>query len=220
MRRGTAGAVVFLTSVLLAWLPLPVTGAATASVDAVVWQMVEAEGQAGVLLILREQADLGGPQALATKEEKGWYVYQQLTAVAERSQSPLHAYLNRQGVAYRSYWIRNMIRVEGADAALIQELARRLEVDRIEVLQPDELTPLVTTPAASLSQPAAVEWNIQRLQADDVWASTRVSIGIIRPWSTPTGRGSPARPAATTITGTTARRAPPCRSTTLGTARP
>ena len=93
-------------------------------------QTLESQGQADILLVLREQADLSGAMALMTKEEKGWHVYRQLTEVAERTQAPLRAFLDRRRAVYRPYWIRNLIRVQ-ADMDLVQALARRPEVARM-----------------------------------------------------------------------------------------
>jgi predicted GH43/DUF377 family glycosyl hydrolase len=181
MTRQRICALGILTALLVLLVPTLTTNAEPASVDPAVWQVLEAEGQADTLVMLTEQADLSGALALATKEEKGWYVYQQLTATAERTQPPLRAYLDRQGVPYQSYWIRNMIRVQ-ADAALVQALARRPEVARIDYHYPVDLESILFNEPAS-DQPSAIGWNIQRVRADDVWAmgidGDGVLVGII-----------------------------------------
>jgi subtilisin family serine protease len=177
MTSQRAGAIVVLTALLFSLVPLPTTNAEPARVDSSVWRVLEAEGQADILVILTEQADLSGARALATKEEKGWYVYRQLTATAERAQPPLLAYLDRRGVPYQSYWIRNMIRVQ-ADAALVRALARRPEVARIDYHYPVDLEPILPSEPAS-DQPSAVGWNIQRVRADDVWDMGFTGSGVL-----------------------------------------
>ncbi|MCA9961386.1 MAG: hypothetical protein KC443_20245, partial [Anaerolineales bacterium] len=67
---------------------------------------------------------LSGADSLTTKEEKGAYVYEQLTAVAQRTQPALIAQLEDLGVSYRRYWITNMIWVRGNSSAM-ETLARR-----------------------------------------------------------------------------------------------
>ncbi|MBE2225121.1 MAG: hypothetical protein IAF02_26525, partial [Anaerolineae bacterium] len=82
------------------------------------------------LLYLTEQADLSGADALPSKAEKGRYVYEQLTAVAAQSQPTLLKELERLGVAYKPFWIANMVWVRGDEAALAQ-LARRQDVAHV-----------------------------------------------------------------------------------------
>jgi hypothetical protein len=83
-----------------------------ALVDPTIWQALESQGQADILVVLREQADLSAALGLTTKEEKGWCVYQKLTEVAERTQAPLRAFLDQRRAVYRPYWIHNLIRVQ------------------------------------------------------------------------------------------------------------
>ena len=79
---------------------------------------------------MREQADLSGAEAFAEKAEKGRFVYEALRAQAEASQAPLRARLEAAGVAFRSFYLVNMIEVEG-DRALAGELAAREDVSSI-----------------------------------------------------------------------------------------
>ncbi|MCX8062372.1 MAG: hypothetical protein N3D16_07310, partial [Anaerolineales bacterium] len=133
-----------------------------------VWQTAQG-GQTEFLIFLREQADLSGAETLPTKTEKGWYVYQQLTAVAQRSQAPLLEQLRQRGVQYRSFWVANMIWVRG-DLNDVIALSRRREVARIAA---NPAVRLDLPPIAEGSTPQSadlIEWNIQKVNADDVWA--------------------------------------------------
>src|SRR5512139_907468 len=91
------------------------------------------EGRTEFLVMLQEQADLSGAGRLRTKQEKGAYVYQQLTRTAERSQGPVLAALQTMTaqspgeVDYRAFWIANMIWVRG-DSRVVQALAQREDV--------------------------------------------------------------------------------------------
>ena len=67
------------------------------------------QGETEFLVFLTTQADLSSAETLPTKLEKGTFVYQTLSATAERTQKSLIAQLEQLGVAYRSYWIANMI---------------------------------------------------------------------------------------------------------------
>ncbi|MBN1954696.1 MAG: S8 family serine peptidase [Anaerolineae bacterium] len=157
--------------------------AASAPVDPYIWRVIEREGNAEILVILKEQADVSGAFLLETKEEKGWFVYQQLTDVAERTQPALRAYLEREGAFYRSYWIRNMIQVS-ADAELVRELALRPEVDHVEYLYPAYPDPVYSSPFQTVEPveketPEAIEWNILRVNADDAWGLGYTGSGAV-----------------------------------------
>ena len=172
-----------LTILILSILILTLVPATLASaqpprawVDPHIWSVLREEGQARVLVVLKAQADLEGARSLPTKAEKGWYVYRQLTAVAERTQGPLRAYLDSRGVAYKAYWIQNMFELV-ADAGLVNTLAARPEVARIEYLYPVYLD--VEPGVKSAPAPNTIEWNIDRVDADLVWAMGITGTGAV-----------------------------------------
>lgn len=133
-----------------------------------------------MLIVMHEQADLSRAALLPTKLEKGEYVYEALTAVAQRTQPALVADLAARGAEYRRYWVRNMVWAEG-DQALIEVVARRSDVARVfsnpsvridtfpsETLQP--ITALVTH---------SVEDTLLLLRADEVWARGITGEGVV-----------------------------------------
>ena len=65
------------------------------------------------------------------QDARGWYVYNTLKEHAARTQAPLKAELDAQGVPYKSYWAVNMIVAEG-DRAVVEDIAARPDVERIE----------------------------------------------------------------------------------------
>jgi serine protease AprX len=136
------------------------------------WVLQETEDQDEVefLVVLREQADLGKIDRQLSKEEKGAIVYKLLTEVALRTQPALINDLQAAGVAYRSFWISNMIWVRG-DRTLIESLAGSPDVGRI-VANPAVKLDLVpdSSMARNTAEDASVEWNIDLVHAPDVWA--------------------------------------------------
>ncbi len=130
-----------------------------------------AAGETEFLLYLTEQADLSGAANLPTKEAKGQYVYEQLTAVAARSQPALIRDLEKQGVAYRPYWIANMVWVRGDEAALAR-LAQRADVAHVyanpTVYAPE---PVVSLLPNSPDAASAIEWNVSKIGAPAVWTA-------------------------------------------------
>ena len=128
------------------------------------------DGRAEMLIVMAEQADLGAARGISGKAAKGRFVFESLTATARRTQAPLLAELARRGVPHRSFWAANFIWVEG-DRALAEALAARGDVARLDtnprlILQPPVAEPEDLLPRA----PEAIEWNILKVNADDVWA--------------------------------------------------
>ncbi len=132
--------------------------------------------KAEFFVVLRDQADLSGAAALTGKSERGRYVFNTLLSTAQRSQAPLKRWLDDHGVWYRPYYIVNAILVRG-DRALVEELARRHDVLRIEG-NPQVYNPM-PMPVPSSDAPEGVEWNITRTHAPDVWAMGFTGQGVV-----------------------------------------
>ncbi len=121
------------------------------------------------LIVLSEQADLSAASTLHTKLEKGRYVFQSLQAVAERTQAPLRMLLEQRGIPFQSFYIVNMIKVTG-DRALLDELAARTDVAHIDA-NPQVRSSILGTPGTGTDSPGSgPEWNVQRVNAPQVWA--------------------------------------------------
>jgi subtilisin family serine protease len=136
--------------------------------DTWVWQTAQG-GQTEFLVFLQDQADLSGAERLSSKDEKGWYVYRQLTAVAQRTQAPLLERLRRQGIAHRPYWVANMIWVRGdLNDALM--LARRSDVAHLFANPAVRLDLPVQAESTVPQTENGIEWNLQKVNADKVWA--------------------------------------------------
>jgi serine protease AprX len=143
---------------------------------------------ASFLVVMRQQADLSGAGFFAGKAEKGRFVFEALSALAEQTQRPLRASLDAAGIRYRSFYLLNMIEVAG-DRSLARELAAR---DDVSSLAPNpevrrEPEPVIgREPEAALdasrSTPDAtstVEPNIAKVGAPDVWSRGFTGQGIV-----------------------------------------
>ena len=107
-------------------------------------ELAESGGDVPILILLKDQPDLdlletaaisasatAGTSAEERRVARATYLYQQLTAHAQSSQAELRAWLDSQGIAYRPYYIINMIRVQG-DAALVDALRHHPDVARLD----------------------------------------------------------------------------------------
>jgi hypothetical protein len=163
---------VILVVLLLGLLPLvamaePAAQPDWSKVDTALLDQLEAEGHAGFHVILKVQADVSGAKALATKTEKSAYVFDLVTQVAEATQPPLLDYLLSQDVAHKSRYIQNMIEVS-AGLEVVEWMAARPDVARIVSLPDARLDP--TFEGMEPEEIQAIEWNILRVKAPDVWA--------------------------------------------------
>ncbi len=184
MRRLIGVAAVICSAAMLLAALLQVSQAAAdaswkSKVDPWVLATAESNKSAEFLLMLTEQADLSQASSMQTKVEKGTFVYHQLQAVAQRTQSDLLADLEAAGIEHQSFWIANMIWVKG-DQSLIEKLAQRAEVSH-----------LFANPAVRASQPAeaaisqqllaptTIEWNINKVGAPELWNAGFTGQGVV-----------------------------------------
>jgi uncharacterized repeat protein (TIGR01451 family) len=144
-----------------------------------VWNATAGGAQADILVILREQADLSAVGEQPTREEHLRAVYDTLRTTALRSQAGLRAELDSTGVDYRPFYVVNMIAVR-SDRELVSRLAAQAEVARI-VANPRVRLILPEPDSSTMrSQTAAgVEWNVARINADDVWELGYTGEGIV-----------------------------------------
>jgi serine protease AprX len=154
--------------------------AAPANVAAQVWEATAGGGGADFLVILAGQADVSPAAGISDREARLRHVYDVLRKTAYRSQAPLRAELDRAGVAYRPFYIVNMLAVDGGDRALVARLAGRPDVARIDanpsIRQPlPEPGPEDDGPLA----PQGIEWGVARVSADDVWDLGITGQGIV-----------------------------------------
>jgi serine protease AprX len=155
--------------------------AALAKVAPWVLERTTDDQQAEFLVVLEDQADLSGAEALATKEEKGRFVYRTLWNKAQATQAPLLAWLKENKIEHRSFYIVNMIWVKaGRDIALA--LASRADVARVEgnpVIHNSVEPPTPELSALAPAEITAVEPGVNNTRAPQVWAMGFTGQGIV-----------------------------------------
>ena len=129
--------------------------------------------QAEFFVVLADQADLSGAAALATKNEKGRYVYDALWNKSQATQGPVLQWLSERGLEHQSFYIVNAILVKGT-REIAETLATRPDVVRVEgnplihnsLPQPGPVTEVPSKPQV----PKTIEPGIAYTHAPDVWA--------------------------------------------------
>ncbi|MCB0033171.1 MAG: S8 family serine peptidase [Anaerolineales bacterium] len=148
---------------------------------AVLSQLNGRDGQAIDFLVqMSAQANLSGAAALPSKEAKGQFVYEQLTAVAAQSQRPLLDLLDAQHIPHESYWINNTIWVRGT-AAAVETIAQRPDVAYLYAnpAVPFDEPDTIAQQQADALDALAVEWGVDRIDAPLVWANGITGTGVV-----------------------------------------
>ncbi|MFK3979507.1 S8 family serine peptidase [Micromonospora sp. NPDC050397] len=143
--------------------------APNATVDAAVLKEISGKGSASFMVFLRERAKLDGATKLTNADAKAVEVHRQLTGTAARTQAGLRAELDAKKATYTPYWIANALRVQG-DKALVDSIAARPEVARIE---PVKIYPLITpvrSKQTTKAGTAGAEWGLNNIEAPRVWS--------------------------------------------------
>ncbi|MCB0636154.1 MAG: S8 family peptidase, partial [Lewinella sp.] len=139
---------------------------------------LSAGGTAEVIVVFQAQADLRGAYQLHGKEAKGQFVFNQVRAVAERTQGNVRRLLTAAGQDYRAFRIVNAL-VARLDYNQARQIAALSEVKQLQA-----------NPWAPLDEPLrdrstvghsrnVIEWGLERIQADDVWALGIQGSGIV-----------------------------------------
>src|SRR5919109_1898986 len=138
-----------------------------ARVEAKVLRQLATNGTASFWIVLRDEADLAGTTRIHDRSRRGEVVYKRLTAVARRSQAPVRAILDAQGVRYRPFWIVNAIRVKAAGQGTLDAVAARPEVREILATRS---YPVPKPIKARPSSPLTTEWGLNAINAPQVWS--------------------------------------------------
>jgi len=140
----------------------------SAPIEAPVAAALATKGETTAWVVLRARADLSAAYAMRDWNERGQFVVQRLTSVADTSQAGLRRMLAGRGVQFEPFWILNAIKVR-ADAATFDAIAARPEVARVI---PD-VTFRIPTPQPAVQEPSinSVEWGIDRIGAPLAWST-------------------------------------------------
>ena len=100
------------------------TATPTGKVQNLVLHDTTAGRQSSFVIELTQQADLSKAYAMKDQNARGWYVYRTLKRTAEKTQGPLKAMLDAQGVSYKSFCTPGVAIVLGSG---LGQFAERLE---------------------------------------------------------------------------------------------
>ncbi len=145
----------------------------------------ERAGTVSTLIVLEAKA----PKQLLSPQgnylERRRELVNMLRATAEVTQADLRMWLDAQGIAYRPFWIVNMIEAELTPTQIDALTARgdiaKIESNRAVGLQRPWAGPLPDASAEGTSAhaPQATEWGVNKVRAPMVWAEGFNGQGVV-----------------------------------------
>ena len=171
----------FLTLALLLGMVVNTTSAKVAPVETTqelekvepaVLEAVSTKGSSDFVVEMAEHADLKAAYGIKDWSERGWYVYNTLKEVADRTQKPILLLLDQKGIKYQSFFAGNEIAVTAGDMAALSQIAALDSVEHIRYPKTAYIDPIPT-----LSQDLfnftvqSLDWGISDTNADDFWAT-------------------------------------------------
>jgi len=139
-------------------------------VDARVLRAVQGGGTTSYWALLTQKADLSGASSISGWGARGWFVYNRLTQVANSSQKGLRALLTARGARFTAFSIINAIRITSG-AATLNAVAARSEVARIVPTWTVHIVDGTSGTTSTAGSIKTIEWNIQRINAPQVWST-------------------------------------------------
>jgi len=135
------------------------------------------------LVVMREPADLSGAERISDRAERRRFVFEALHDQAERTQREVRDLLEKAGARYRSFYVANMLEVEG-DLSLAETLAERADVSAVvrnEGFRPKPAPPQIEPEMSGTATQATttVEANIALIGAPAVWSRGYTGQGIV-----------------------------------------
>ena len=163
-------------------LALACANALCAEVDPGLRSRAAGSGTADALIVLGAKA----PKSLLRKDgnylERRRALVDTLRATADVSQLELRRWLDTQGIAYRPFWIVNMIQAELTPAqidalAARDDVARLVSNSEIALQRPAHEPDVVSAPQPDAV--LAIEWGVNKVRAPQVWAAGYNGQGIV-----------------------------------------
>jgi serine protease AprX len=121
------------------------------------------------LVILKNQKDVSSAQNFKTKEARGNFVFEKLKTNAQADQKNILKVLKNAQASYKSFFIINAIQVKG-DFNLLEKLAKLSEVNQLTDNSPIQFEEPVSTNYTNFRGPTAIEWGVDMIDAEEVWA--------------------------------------------------
>ncbi len=147
-------------------------------VDKALIEKIGKHAESQFLVLMAEQADLQAARSIPTKEGKATFVFNKLKEKANATQQKPISLIKQQNAVFHSFFIVNAIGVKG-DAALLEALAKMPEVAYVMDNPSIRFEGPVEQHHEGVQDRVVVEWGIDMINADDVWALGYRGQGVV-----------------------------------------
>ncbi|MEV5603965.1 S8 family serine peptidase [Streptomyces sp. NPDC052299] len=157
------------------------SGPTAAPVDSALLKAVEKGGESSFFVVLKDKADLTTAKRAHGHAARTKSAFDELKAKAHKSQQSLNTFLDKKKVGHQDFWIANAVKVTG-DQDLVEQLAKRSDVERIVKEQHYKLDDIESQPSGAQTEAAVKaateaqaaeegtpEWGVKDIKADRVW---------------------------------------------------
>lgn len=155
--------------------------ACTAELDPGLLASAQRDGTVDALIVFPDQSrpDLAPLARAADYRVRRRALVEALRERADAQQAPVRAWLDARGIAYRPFWIANLIAAR-LDVQDLQRLVQRDDVARIAA-NPRLAAPL-PQPIVADAMPSAVRavaWGVEKIGAPQAWAAGYTGQGVV-----------------------------------------
>ena len=141
-------------------------------VDADLTIALDTKGSADFYIDFADHADLAAASSYHRLGGSGAAVVKTLQATADASQAEVRKSWTPSRSSYTSFWIANTILVRSGSIEIAQQAVEQADVEAIRAPETYEIPE--PTIGIDEQQINAVEWGIDRINADDVWSTLGV----------------------------------------------
>lgn len=143
-------------------------GSAFSQIDPSLYPLFQSKNTVPILIYMKNQVDLSNALNIQNKEEKANYVFQKLKTNAIRSQAAIKTHLDDNSIAYQSYSVVNLIKVQ-ADFATFTWLSNREDIRSISYDQPMPMLEVREGAPLPSNRAQEISWGVKNIQADSLW---------------------------------------------------
>lgn len=141
------------------------------------------EGKCNVMVIMKKNSESiihsVRPEAFHGRTEMITSMTDDLEKNARDSQASVRAVLMREQIDFgivNSFWISNRMSIQDAPANLVEQL---LLLDEVEEIRPEMVLSVEEFNMHRQENTTAVEWGIEKINADDVWDLGNTGEGVV-----------------------------------------
>jgi len=136
-----------------------------AEIEHVLLDKLATEGTADFVVVMAEQADLSAAYKITDWSERGWYVYNTLREVANRTQASIVSYAKQNDLEFKTFFTTNSIHIQQGTLSSAQAISKLPGVALIRESRVAQLDPAMIE-GPQLLAPTSYGWNLDTLEPD------------------------------------------------------